>query len=431
MAIEPGRQAQSEGQDVELEALRGRVEALERERVERAARTNAAIAAAQDRSYWLDRWGIDLNAVMRRHGARELRVGLRGLHALYRHVKEAAGQLRALPQKLRIARSRLEEERSAGVAGDDAGRFRRTVAPDRLRPAPVTDLLYRRLGNEDVAAVERRLEPADAALWETADLADRKRLALAFAAHYEVQPALQRSGLSAAMPPPDVHSTARSPAGAGGSTYYADLVMDGLRQSGFEPRPGQAALDFGCSSGRVVRVLAVALPELEWHGCDPIPDAIDWDLTHLPGIRFEQSPEYPPLHYDDGSFHFAFAISIWSHFSERAALDWLRELHRILKPAGRLLITTHGYQTVSHTFTHGIRSGEQLAEVSEALYERGFWYAPEFGEQGDHGIANPDWGTAFLSPEWLLSHATPDWSVGFFAPGRVEENQDLYVLERR
>lgn len=48
----------------ELETLRARVAALERELAERTARANAAVAAAQDRSYWLDRWHIDLNRVM-------------------------------------------------------------------------------------------------------------------------------------------------------------------------------------------------------------------------------------------------------------------------------------------------------------------------------------------------------------------------------
>ena len=289
MATKPDTYARPEGKNDELEALRDRVEVLERGRFEQAARTNAAVAAAQDRSYWLDRWGIDLNALMRRRGASELRAGLRGLRAVYRPVKDA---VRDLPLTLQIARYRLDQERAEGAVGDDA-RFRRTLSPDRLRATPVTDLLYERLTEEDVAALESKLEPAEAALWETADLADRKRLALAFAAHYEVQPALERSGLSAAMPPAEVHSMARSPAAAGGSTYYADLVLDALRQTGFEPGAGQAGLDFGCSSGRVVRVLASAMPELEWHGCDPIPDAVEWAREHLPGIRFEQSPEYP------------------------------------------------------------------------------------------------------------------------------------------
>ena len=48
----------------EIERLRARVAELERERAEQAARANAAVAAAQERAYWLDRWHLDLNALM-------------------------------------------------------------------------------------------------------------------------------------------------------------------------------------------------------------------------------------------------------------------------------------------------------------------------------------------------------------------------------
>jgi hypothetical protein len=66
MAAEP-----SAGQEQdELERLRARVDELERELAERTAKAEAAVAAAQDRSYWLDRLRIDLNAVMRNPVAR-------------------------------------------------------------------------------------------------------------------------------------------------------------------------------------------------------------------------------------------------------------------------------------------------------------------------------------------------------------------------
>ncbi len=67
MATEP-----SAGQEerAEVERLRARVDQLERELAERTAKAEAAVAAAQDRSYWLDRTRIDLNAVMRHRPAR-------------------------------------------------------------------------------------------------------------------------------------------------------------------------------------------------------------------------------------------------------------------------------------------------------------------------------------------------------------------------
>jgi SAM-dependent methyltransferase len=412
--------------DSEVEALRARLEALERELAERTAKSNAALAAAQDRSYWLERWGIDLNALMRKPAASRLRASIRALRAVYRSLYDARTQLRA--RWTGVALEAGYEPEPATPAWP--GRGQRVVSPDPLRSSPVTDLLFERLSEEDVAAVTGALGPAEAAAWEIADETNRKRLTLVYAAHYEVQPALDRSGLHSRMPPPEVHSMARVPEAAGGSPEYADLVVDALAATGFQLAAGRAGLDFGCSSGRVVRVLATAFPELSWHGCDPIPDAIQWARENLPGIRFERSPEYPPLPYEDGAFDFVFAISIWSHFSETAALDWLEEMRRVIRPGGRLLLTAHGYHTIAHTLSTGVRDQRQLEEISDALYERGFWYAPEFGEAGDHGVANPDWGTAFLTPEWLAGRLTPEWRLSLFAPGRVEENQDLYVLER-
>ena len=78
------REAQESG---ELERLRTRVADLERELVEVQERANAAVAAAQERAYWLERWHLDLNAVMRRPAARRARAMLRTARKLVRRAR--------------------------------------------------------------------------------------------------------------------------------------------------------------------------------------------------------------------------------------------------------------------------------------------------------------------------------------------------------
>jgi len=80
-------------EQAELEALRARVDDLERECADQAAQANAAIAAAQDRLYWLDRWGLDLNALMRRRGATEFRAAVRGVRAVVRRLRKIKRRL--------------------------------------------------------------------------------------------------------------------------------------------------------------------------------------------------------------------------------------------------------------------------------------------------------------------------------------------------
>jgi hypothetical protein len=73
----------------ENDVLRARVLELERELGDQAAATNLALAAAQDRVYWLDRARIDLNALAEAPFARVLRTAVRRIaraeRALRRH----------------------------------------------------------------------------------------------------------------------------------------------------------------------------------------------------------------------------------------------------------------------------------------------------------------------------------------------------------
>jgi septal ring factor EnvC (AmiA/AmiB activator) len=71
----------------ENERLRAQVAELEAELVEVQARTNAAVAEWQERAYWLDRWHVDLNALMRRPGASEFRALVRSVRAVGRAYK--------------------------------------------------------------------------------------------------------------------------------------------------------------------------------------------------------------------------------------------------------------------------------------------------------------------------------------------------------
>jgi hypothetical protein len=77
----------------EVEQLQARVIALESELVETQARANVVVSQAQERVYWLDRWHLDLNALMRRPGAAELRGALRAVRAATRMIRQAKRRL--------------------------------------------------------------------------------------------------------------------------------------------------------------------------------------------------------------------------------------------------------------------------------------------------------------------------------------------------
>jgi hypothetical protein len=81
------------GEESEIVKLRARVTALEAELVEVQARANAAVAEWQQRAYWLDRWHLDLNALMRRPGASQLRAAVRAARSVVWGLKRARRRL--------------------------------------------------------------------------------------------------------------------------------------------------------------------------------------------------------------------------------------------------------------------------------------------------------------------------------------------------
>jgi hypothetical protein len=84
----------TEHEQDELTRLRTRVSALEAELVDVQARADAAVGRWQERAYWLDRWHLDLNAIMRRPGAAELRAAVRAVRSLVWAYKRTKRRLK-------------------------------------------------------------------------------------------------------------------------------------------------------------------------------------------------------------------------------------------------------------------------------------------------------------------------------------------------
>ena len=280
--------------------------------------------------------------------------------------------------------------------------------------------------------VARRLPADRRRWWEDLDDAARMQFEVPLALGHGVPSVEQATGLSAAMPPADVHAMTHAIEATGGSLYYGDLVVESLASAGTPLEPGRRVLDFGCSSGRVSRVLKAYEPEADYTGCDPNAPAIEWAAENLSGIRFFVSPLTPPLELEPESYDAAFAISIWSHFDEQRGLAWLEEMRRVLKPGGSLLLTTQGFAAV-RGFVEGdqtVGNHDFMRGVVEGLYVEGFQFFSIF-EGDDWGVPAEGWGMAFMTPEWLLAKTTPAWRTTLYRPGAVEGSQDLFVLQKR
>lgn len=296
----------------------------------------------------------------------------------------------------------------------------------------VSTELYSRISRTSLEQLYALLasQPEQLAALENAQEEERRREIIRLGNYYLPEMFNQETGLTAFNPPKNVHAMVRGE-GYCGDLYYVDLITEVLDSIGESIQGNQTVLDFGASSGRIVKTLSTVYPTTHFYGCDPNQAAIQWATEHLPKVQMFVSPELPPLPQENASFDLIYAISIWSHFAESSALEWMQEMHRVLKPGGYFLWTTHGFGSLAHYWKQNAMKGDALKETEEALEKNGFHFIDVFRGKDDWGVGKSNWGQAFISPSYVLKNMLPiGWKLCSYAHRRSEGNQDVYLFQK-
>ncbi|MDQ6713633.1 MAG: methyltransferase domain-containing protein [Candidatus Dormibacteraeota bacterium] len=117
-------------------------------------------------------------------------------------------------------------------------------------------------------------------------------------------------------------------------SYRRLLVASGVR-------PGDRVLDIGCGPGFLARMLAEAVgSEGSVVGIDAAPEMIEYagrKARRLANCRFE-SGAAESLAFPDASFDVVVSSLMMHHLPSEFRLQAAREMRRVLRPAGRLLV---------------------------------------------------------------------------------------------
>ena len=185
-------------------------------------------------------------------------------------------------------------------------------------------------------------------------------------------------------------------------------------------------LDFGCGYGRVLRFLVErADPQAIW--------VTDWDHEAAAfcvaefGVHvFHPARGGTPV--DADGFDVAYAFSILTHLPERAAVDVMALLGRVVRPGGLLVFTTHGETSVTWAPELGRWCAGLAPAIRDEVSRNGFAYRsyPYYRGNG--------YGLAWHAPSYVAEvmdrlHGDGLQPVSFL-PGSFGRHQDTFVYRR-
>lgn len=103
------------------------------------------------------------------------------------------------------------------------------------------------------------------------------------------------------------------------------------------PRPTDRLLDVGCGTGALLYRLARSYPPAQLVGLDPVPEMLAIARRRLPeGIELREGWA-EQLPYEDASFEVVVSCNMFHYI--RQPVVALREMGRVLRPGGQLVIT--------------------------------------------------------------------------------------------
>lgn len=356
----------------------------------------------------------------------------------------AAFQKFAVSKKVKIM-SKLFSDTSIfdGCSASDIEKLMQISHPEVNSPVletiyPSTQTLFDRLSVSEVANVESRVlatfgetEHQKLQSWRALSFPHFRREILRYGASVSPEVFGERLNMLPHNPPATIHSMMRSEVFAG-DLYSGDMVMHAVELAGFKFEEGKNYLEFGCSSAPLLRNMYATQPKAIWYGCDPVDASICWAKENFSGFNLSQNNQTPPLDFPSNKFDGAFAISIWSHFSEPAALQWFDEMHRVIKKGGFLMFTNHGYRSLYYYLTQKLRDVVTVSNIYSEMLKAGYSFHPIFKILNipDSDLLVDDWGDSYFTQDWLIANTFSKWKLVHYMSGRNQHNQDVYVLCR-
>lgn len=208
-----------------------------------------------------------------------------------------------------------------------------------------------------------------------------------------------------------------------GSTAYVQMQRYLERYVSKSIADFDSILDWGCGSGRMLRYFPeTALQKLT--GIDIDAEAIDWCRQAFPQSRFVTVSPDPPTPFPPEIFDLIYANSVLTHLRQKDHLDWLRELFRLARRGGVLLLTTAGERS---WWGRNFPSNRYL---EWRVTRSGFYEGGRNTNLDEIGIGEY-YRNVFISADYISRTWSQYFDIIDFIPAGIGNLQDLTILKKR
>ncbi len=242
---------------------------------------------------------------------------------------------------------------------------------------------------------------------------------------------------------------------SGNSAYAEWAYVTGIVQTlmflHLEEKEDNKILDVGCGTGllaiasepflgRCGRYTGIDLIEKNIAFCRRQFPRSHFDFVHVDAANAEYAPQQQRNQitwpFENDTFDFATALSVWTHLNEEDAVHYLQEVSRVLKSGGKAVITCFlldaAYRNGCEQRTHAPgRFHSTLQDkwiFDQPSYHSTMWFHPQWADPPERAIGFSPAGLDLLisgSGLELVQHYLGNWKE---APGVLF--QDVLILRK-
>lgn len=197
-------------------------------------------------------------------------------------------------------------------------------------------------------------------------------------------------------------------------------IKNALEKNNYKLSDFKEVYEFGCGCGRISTFLEKGLPNrVTFCASDIDQEAISWCNDNY-GDQYEINRPMPPLRFKNENFDLIVAVAVFRHFTEDVFFKWLKELKRILRTNGILLISLHGkfcWKNFSFDEQSIISQQGYLFKLLKDPYQK--------------NIFPPWYQAAYHSKEYAQKRLSEYFRVIDYIERGIECETDLVILQKR